>query len=93
MSHRGALSLSVPQQQGRQRGSRYPAVECHGREEVGNTKEEEAVVTSELKQDRERWETWKMSLEKLLASCIQETQPREIRYIPHPNTNHLYQPT
>jgi len=33
-----------------------------GREEVGNTKEEEAVVTSEVKQDRERWEIWKMSL-------------------------------
>lgn len=32
-----------------------------------------------------------MSLEKLLASCIQETQPTGIRYIPHPNINHLYQ--
>lgn len=46
-----------------------------------------------MKQNRERWETWKVSLEKLLASCTQEAQATEIRYVPHPNTNHLYQPT
>lgn len=32
-----------------------------GRKEVGNTKEDKAVVTSGVKKDRERWETWNVS--------------------------------
>lgn len=60
---------------------------------TGRGREEAAVVTSEVKQDRERWEKWKTSLEKLFASCIQETQPTEKRCVPHPNPTHLYQPT
>lgn len=57
MSHRG-LSLYVPWQQGRLMVSCYgKATErqvVEGRKEGGNKKEDKAVVTSEVKKDRER---------------------------------------
>lgn len=57
MSHRG-LSLYVPWQQGRLMVSCYGKVTerqvVEGRKEGGNTKEDKAVVTSEVKKDRER---------------------------------------
>lgn len=80
MSQRGALSVSVPWQKGRQHGTRYPDSNTetgNGRKEVGNVKEVKLQWISEMKQDGERWEKQKMNVKRLLVSCMQEILPTE----------------